>query len=602
MQNITKNAVADKLHDQVSGETRAVKEAAAQWRELEAAFVKYQTTAEQAGHKPTASDSLAWLQSAKNNPLNADKLQAKELPFQSKIAEDSNWKAEQGERLQDQVSQIGLYSDALKESAEVNRLLEAARKRNIVLTPQEIEGYKSLIATVIDSKDYQKELGSVYESVNEIQDTFEARIHALNTAFDAGVLSQDQFNQSISRTIRDYREASSAVVEFQRKLSDQQRDAGNKLGSNQDIAAKGELQGLAESMRKGDATHPGGYSESEIQKTVAAMSGQIKTQQLKNEVDQASNKLIFAQTNLLDELNIREKALNAAVAAGAMSQQAANSQRNKDNLQLNNQQLQSGTGGNPYKGAIADYAKDFTTLASGIESTFKPVFKTLADGFADSIGRAIVYSKNLGSALKDVARSALSELISGMVKLGIQEVIQLAEGTAAGAAATAAGVVQATTLATAWAPAAFAASVATLGSADIVGGAAYASGLAAATALSAVPKLAVGTNYVPNDMYAQIHQGERVIPAADNRDIIGALQGVSTGSSGGKTHIEIVNNAGGYVETQESSDAHIRFIVHAEAPQLIAQHAPTVIAGDIGNPNSKTSKALSRSTFTTRRR
>lgn len=30
------------------------------------------------------------------------------------------------------------------------------------------------------------------------------------------------------------------------------------------------------------------------------------------------------------------------------------------------------------------------------------------------------------------------------------------------------------------------------------------------------PKFASGTNYVPNDMMAQIHQGERIIPAADN--------------------------------------------------------------------------------------
>jgi len=34
--------------------------------------------------------------------------------------------------------------------------------------------------------------------------------------------------------------------------------------------------------------------------------------------------------------------------------------------------------------------------------------------------------------------------------------------------------------------------------------------------LANLPKLAVGTNSVPEDMFAQIHKGERIIPAADN--------------------------------------------------------------------------------------
>ena len=39
-----------------------------------------------------------------------------------------------------------------------------------------------------------------------------------------------------------------------------------------------------------------------------------------------------------------------------------------------------------------------------------------------------------------------------------------------------------------------------------------------------VPRFAMGTNYLPSDMLAQVHQGERIIPAADNRELMSRLQ------------------------------------------------------------------------------
>jgi hypothetical protein len=60
----------------------------------------------------------------------------------------------------------------------------------------------------------------------------------------------------------------------------------------------------------------------------------------------------------------------------------------------------------------------------------------------------------------------------------------------------------------------------------------------AALAYGALASLDVGTNYVPNDMIAQIHAGERVIPAGDNRDLMAlAARGGGFGSGGGGGHV-----------------------------------------------------------------
>ena len=47
----------------------------------------------------------------------------------------------------------------------------------------------------------------------------------------------------------------------------------------------------------------------------------------------------------------------------------------------------------------------------------------------------------------------------------------------------------------------------------------------AATTYTELPQFAVGTNYVPYDMVARIHTGERIVPAADNRELMSYLSG-----------------------------------------------------------------------------
>lgn len=54
-----------------------------------------------------------------------------------------------------------------------------------------------------------------------------------------------------------------------------------------------------------------------------------------------------------------------------------------------------------------------------------------------------------------------------------------------------------------------------------------------------LPVFAKGTNYVPNDMVAQIHEGERIIPAADNAEL---MQSISNRNETNRVLVEEIKN------------------------------------------------------------
>jgi len=176
-----------------------------------------------------------------------------------------------------------------------------------------------------------------------------------------------------------------------------------------------------------------------------------------------------------------------------------------------------------------------TTVTRGLINSFSGFFNSLKNGFADSVAHSIVYADSLGAALRDVARSAVAELISGLIKLGIQWVINHTIGLGLATAATATSTAMAGTLAAAWAtPAAFV-SVATMGSADAIGAAGLAStvalaqGLAAATGKFANGGPVSGPGGPRDDrVNAWLSDGEYVInadAARKNRRLLDAING-----------------------------------------------------------------------------
>lgn len=144
---------------------------------------------------------------------------------------------------------------------------------------------------------------------------------------------------------------------------------------------------------------------------------------------------------------------------------------------------------------------------------FADYFDQLSDGIANSIGKAVVYSENLGEALSNVAKEALAGLISAFVKLGIQWLINAAIGRTLQASATAATTAQATAAAAAWAPAAALASLATSG----------ANAGPAATAIASTTALAAGVAASSKAVSAFADGGQVTGPGGPRDDKVLAL-------------------------------------------------------------------------------
>ena len=284
--------------------------------------------------------------------------------------------------------------------------------------------------------------------------------------------------------------------------------------------------------------------------------------------------------------------------------------------------------------ALAHITESYEGVAAGLSETFGDFFSNFTQGFADSVGRAVVDSENLGEAMHNVAKSAISALISGLIQLGLQwAMMQMGMVTVSAAAqqanAAATTAANAEILASA-APAAAAESVATFGGAAVAGAAALA--LAMGMMIGVMMKGFKTGGYTgsvgKDEVAGVVHGGEYVFDADSVRRIglnqLEALQHGSVGSqpSAGKAPAALYPSSvpdGGYeerllrviIEDKATGEVHdLGYITHDEAVviarnearQVTKDYAPKVIASDIGNPNSAVSKSLGKNTKAERRR
>lgn len=517
-------------------------------------------------------------------------------------------------KYQDEVSASGAYSVALrtevaqrKAAAEIEKL--APDNTNKAFTIAEINA--QIAAREKDALVAKEEI-AIY---NEFQGPLERYVAALAAS---------------NRLLQDHAISANDAAIADNKAARAKQDALNPLneyviGLEHEIALLGLYGNELAVATEVDKVRQGLQKQGRdltVQESEALSSFLTKLQQQK-EIQTQINALYVANAQQVARLITQQIALNLAHDKGIISDTQYKIAAVNLNVALADQAVLEGknvTIQNQLVAGIGKYIASYQGLAKGISDAYGQAFTTIADGAANSLGRALAYGENLGKALENVARQAVSQLIAAFIKLGIQWLVTQAIGDSIGAAATLATVAQAQTVAAAWAPAAAFASLASFGANAAPASAAVTGTVALTEALSLVAGHSGGGyiqgpgNGTSDSILGRLSNGEFVVNSqatAQNRDLLESINngatavrsnGKSSSGAGAKMEVNVIHDGSTAVTVERTDDNRIRIIAQQEAKNAVAVHAPSLIANEMTNPNSRVSKAMGQNLVVKRRR
>lgn len=412
--------------------------------------------------------------------------------------------------------------------------------------------------------DEQKAYKKALDEIKKPQRDFEAAVNVANDLLSTGSIQQDKYNALIAKATDEYMKAVDPMYNFN-KAALEQYNVLQKVG----IASEAEQQVIQARNAALQAGIP--FTEQmadKIRETVDALD----MQQRKHD---ALNSIWETTVGKQRELVANQLAYNEALANGSLNAEQYNikmAQLNAQQAQLN-MQMGSLATNDALVAGLGQFVANYQGVMQGLSDSWGNFFTTFSNGFADSIGRAIVYGDDLGESLKNVAQQAVSELISSFVKLGVQYMVNAALAKTAMATTTAMGAASATATAAAWSPAAAMVSLASFGTNSVGANLGIASTVALTKGLAAISGFKTGGftgNGGVNDVAGVVHGKEFVVNASATKKYRPMLESMNSGapissvaqnaanaggSGGGNTYItfEITNEIevqGGAGDTQ----------------------------------------------------
>lgn len=202
----------------------------------------------------------------------------------------------------------------------------------------------------------------------------------------------------------------------------------------------------------------------------------------------------------------------------------------------------------------ATEAQDYSAQASEF---VKGSLDALSGGLADTFMSILDGTKTVGEAFADLGATMVREIVGALVKMAAQwlvyQAVQLLVGTTSSAASIAQAAVTGTAIATAYAPAAALASLASFGANAIPATGAILSTTAIAEGVALAGMAHDGIDSIPETGTWLLQKGERVTTAQTSAKLDKTLNDIKSPTAGGNTTVNLIEDASraGQTETRE---------------------------------------------------
>lgn len=433
---------------------------------------------------------------------------------------------------------IGEAYDAVYSRAKViaaNRHKAESDNANAQLRGSGANQIKPMAGRVKKS-DAEKAYESQLKAIRKPELEHNAALSAANTLLSKGEISQGRYNALVEKANESYQGAIDPLYKYN-KQSQQQLELYQKVGP--EAEALSVIQQQRQAAIEAGLPWEEKYNDQILEQVKALEEAKTRHEVMNTIYDETIGK----QQTLVTQQNAYTEALNKGTISFEQYQNATA----KLNVEMANLKLQMGEGSfsDVMTGAMGTVVSNYNGMMSGLSSAFGTFFTNFTDGFASSIGQAIIQGDSLTDTLTDVARSVTQELITALVKLGVQYLINSTLASTTMAATTTASTAMAAATTAAWTPAAAAVSIATFGAAAVAGTASMLTSVGTLqTTMVALSKAGAATGYKDggytgdigeNQIAGVVHGGEYVMPAnrvtPENRDTLDAMKSGSDLSS-----------------------------------------------------------------------